>query len=168
MTDLIRSKRRNGKTPRDRLIEGEAMLQDRTMGLSLAQLMEKYGYSKPTVIKRLDEAIAARIPTTVDAYREQQNAAIDLAMRKLGQTLEAADIMIEIAIETKSIAGIERAATMRLQALRTLEVYLGRRAKLNGLDAPQKVEGTLTIQTQEDLAIQELIRETEARIHAEN
>jgi len=155
-----------GKTARDRLVEGEAMLRDRTFGMTLSALMAKYGYSKPTVIKRLDTAIAARITTTVDASRHQQNDAIALAMTKLGETLEAAEIMIQIATETRSIAGIERAASLRLQTLRTMEVYLARRAKLNGLDAPSRVEGHLTIVTPIDQSIEDLIRESEELANA--
>jgi hypothetical protein len=163
-----RQARYQGRTDRDRLIEGEAMLRDRTMGLTLVQLMDKYGYSKPTVIKRLDTAIKARIPETVDAYRAQINEAIDLAMSRLGRMVEMGEQIIEHGRATKDVAMMERGQTMIANALKTMSGYLDRRAKLNGTDAPLKTEATIHQVTREDLEMEEMIREAKAKVAHES
>lgn len=158
-------KRNWGKTDRERLIEGEAMLRDKTMGLTLVQLMDKYGYSRQTVVTRLDMAIKARIPDTVDTYRAQINEAIDLAMSRLGRSIEMGESIIEHGRAQQDVAMMERGQTMITNALRTMAGYLDRRAKLNGTDAPLKTESTIHQVTQADLSLQEMIREARAKAY---
>ena len=67
----------NGKTDRDRIAEGEAILRDRVHGMSQSALMEKYGVPRTTLHRRINDALSARLALTVDQYREEQTALLD-------------------------------------------------------------------------------------------
>ena len=138
------------------------MLLDRSMGMTQSQLMEKYGYSKPTVMKRLDEALKSRLATTVDAYREQQNVALDEITSHWVDQLEQAKAMINRGALAKSDSLVERGHKLRSDALNGLTRVGERRAKLNGLDAPTRTEATIRVVTPVDEAIENLVRESEA------
>jgi hypothetical protein len=138
------------------------MLLDRSFGMTLSQLMIKYEYSKPTVIKRLDEALQARLATTVDDYREQQNAALDEITAKWIDQVEQAEAMINRGALAKSDSLVERGSKLRSDALNGLTRVGERRAKLNGLDAPTRIDSTIRIVTPVDEAIENLVRESEA------
>ena len=135
------------RTPLDRLAEGEAMLRDRALGMTQAQLMIKYGYSKRTVQVRLQTAIDQRIAHTVDDYRAQQNAALDEITSKWVDQVAQAEDMINRGAFAMSDALIERGHKLRTDALNGLVRVGERRAKLNGLDAPTRVEGEVLTYT---------------------
>ena len=158
--------RYDGKTEADRLAEGERMLLDRAHGMTQSAIMAKYGYSKVTVVARLQQALNARLATTVDAYREQQNAAIDHLMDRHADALEYANRLIAKALEDGNLAmaerGLDRLDKVTLTLLRLHE----RRAKLNGLDKPVEVEVTVNEVTEQDRELAEMIREAQARVHS--
>jgi hypothetical protein len=156
------SRRRNGKTAVDRLAEGERMLLDRSLGMTQSQLMEKYGYSKRTVQARLNDALNARIAHTVDDYRAQQNAALDEITSHWVDQVEQAKAMINRGAAAKSDSLVERGNRLRSDALNGLTRVGERRAKLNGLDAPTRVEKTIRVVTPIDEEIENLVRESEA------
>jgi hypothetical protein len=153
----------HGKTPRDRMIEGEQMLADRNAGMQASALMEKYGVSRATLDRRLKEAIEQRVAVTVDAYRAAQDALLDRLMEEAEKSLLVADAIVQSGIENKFFPDIERGMRMReswqAQVLKIAE----RRAKLMGLDMPTRVDATVTHVTQEDLELAEMVREAKAR-----
>lgn len=170
MSTVVRTRskyRSRHNSPRDRLREGERMLHDKAMGMTLVQLMDKYELSKPTVVKRLDEALAARIATTVDAYREQQNAVLDNMMQRHERSLTLADRMLAAGAEASDLSMMERATVLQNKALDGMTRVLERRAKLNGLDAPVQAVTQVVEVTQADLQLQAQIREAQARAQAE-
>lgn len=157
--------RTGGKTERDRLAEGERMLVDRAHGMTQSALAEKYGCSPLTVQRRLEQALAARIATTVDAYREQQNASLDHLSQRQADALALVERAILEALTTNqlstALALLDRLDRVTLTVLRLHE----RRSKLNGLDKPVEVDITVNEVTEQDRALAEMIREQRARMH---
>ena len=142
-----------------RLAEAEQILRERNRGATPGELMEKYGISKATLYRRLDEAIAARIAPTVDAYREQQNALLDDMLARWEQQMTAADELIVAASAKEDWTMFDRAVRMRETALNGILRVAERRAKLMGTDAPVKVDANVTVNTATDAAIEALAAE---------
>jgi hypothetical protein len=140
------------------------MLLDRALGMTQSQLMAKYEYSKRTVQARLNDALQARLATTVDAYREQQNAALDEITAKWVDQVEQAEGMINRGAAAKSDSLVERGHKLRSDALNGLTRVGERRAKLNGLDAPIRTEAEIHVTGDPELA--EIIREARAAAYA--
>lgn len=137
-------KTRDGKTGKDRLVEGEGILRDRNKGMPISEMCAKYGLSRATVFRRIDEAIAARVVPTVDAYREQQNAVLDDLVRRWEQQVDAADEMVRQGTVVESMALVERGMKMRAEALVGILRVAERRSRLMGTDAPVRAEVTVT------------------------
>jgi hypothetical protein len=136
----------DGKGEKERLAEAEAILREFLLGTPVSSLGETFGLSRATIYRRVDEALAARIVPTVDEYRAQQNALLDDLTAKWRQQVDAAEVMLAAATEpgSESVVGIERAMKMRTEALNGLLRVVERRARLNGTDAPVRVEATVT------------------------
>lgn len=132
--------RYDSKGPTDRTVEGEKMLVDREQGMRVSELCSKYNVSQATLYRRLDDALAARIVPTVDAYRERMNVALDEQMRRWEQQVEGAEAIISQGTTSESLAVVERGMAARERALLGMLRVLERRAKLNGLDAPVRVD----------------------------
>lgn len=160
------SRFRNGKgqSERDRLAEGERMLVDRAHGMTLTAIAEKYNVHHNTVGKRLKAALDARIATTVDAYREQQNASLDHLSQRQADALELVERSIGEALRTgrldQALGLLDRLERVTNMVLRIQE----RRARLNGLDRPQQMDVTVTEVTEQDRELAEMIREAQARM----
>lgn len=166
MTEIVKATPRGRErwhSERDKLAQGEAILKDRSYGMSQVELMDKYGLSRNTIKSRIDKAIAARIATTVDHYREQQNTVLDDLVTRQGYALEMAQRMLNLALAQRDLAGIERALGVQGQASERLLKLLERRAKLNGLDRPVQVDLTVTETTQQDQELAAMIREAKAK-----
>jgi hypothetical protein len=159
----VAARRHSGKGDKERLAEGEAILRDRSHGMQVSALMEKYGLSEKTVYRRLDDALAARIAPTVDAYREQQNALLDDVAEKWRQQLAGAEAMIEAGTKAENMGAVDRGVARRAEALNGMVRVSERRARLNGLDAPIKVEAHVTHSTPIDDAVSALVGELEER-----
>jgi hypothetical protein len=154
--------RRDGKGPNDRLAEGEAMLRDRALGVQVSEMCAKYGVSRATLYRRLDEAVKARIAPTVDAYRESENRLLDDLMSRWQQNAEAADVLISKGCEGEgNMSLVERGMARREAALAGMLRVSERRSKLNGLDAPVKVDAHVTVTGALDARIDEMLREME-------
>jgi hypothetical protein len=168
MTELVPTqpiKKQRFKSDKEKLAEAEGMLRDRGLGLTQVELMNKYQVSRATLHRRLDYAIAHVLPTSVEAYRAQQNDLIDLAMSRLGHSLQQSDLMAEIAAEGRNFRMLEIVITKRLEILRVMALYLERRAKLNGLDAPTRLEGEVHhVHTEVDQETADLIRAAKERV----
>lgn len=141
------------------------MLVDRAHGMTQSALAEKYGLSVSTVALRLEHALQARLATTVDAYREQQNASLDHLSQRQADALELVERAIGDALRKGSLASalvlLDKLETITKSVLRLHE----RRAKLNGLDRPSEVQVTVHEVTQQDQELAEMIREAQARVH---
>lgn len=161
MTGAITASTYDGKTDNDRLQEAEAILADRNAGMRVSEMCTKYGVSQATLYRRLDAAIASRLIPTVEAYRERQNALYDDLMAKWTKQLAVADVMAEHAMTTESMADLERAFKMRADALVGCERIAARRDRLNGLEAPVKVEARVTVSSPVDDAVAALVRDIE-------
>ncbi len=164
---LVVGATRHGQTEKDKLAQAEQILVDRLHhGLRPSELMEKYGISKAVLYRRLDAAVHARIAPTVDAYREQQNAALDELVARWERQEKAGEAMIEAGVVAEEWGRVEKGMTMRAQALEAKLRILDRRAKLNGLDAPVKAEVTVTVNEGVDARIEALLDEMETRENA--
>lgn len=165
LTD-VKHHRTNGKTERDRLAEGERMLVDRAHGMTQSALAEKYGLSVSTVALRLEHALQSRLATTVDAYREQQNASLDHLSQRQADALTLVERAIGDALSRGELGNalslLDRLERTTVTMVRLME----RRAKLNGLDKPVEVDVTVHEVTQQDQELAQMIRESRARVSA--
>lgn len=162
MTLMLTTAQHSGKSAKDRLVEGEEMLRLKSLGAQVSELCERFGVSESTLYRRLDAAVKARIATTVDAYREEQNRLLDDLMQRWEQQLAGADAMIHEGTAKESMALVERGMTKRSEALNSMLRVSERRAKLNGLDAPVKAEVAVTMTSPIDAAVAALVAEVEA------
>lgn len=165
-TVVIPDARDRTNEEKERLAQAEAILTEYLFGTPVASLVETFGVSRATVYRRIDEALAARIVPTVDAYRQQQNALLDELTAKWRQQIDAAEVMLAAATAPgkESVVGIERAMKMRTDALGGLLRVVERRARLNGTDAPVRVEATVTDATPSiDARVAELAEQIKAK-----
>lgn len=159
--------RNGGKSSSERLAEAEQILTDRMNGMQVSALMAKYGYSRGTIVNRINAAVDARISPTVDKYREMEGQYLDGIADDIERMKNAAKEIVMSGINSGDITmidrGLEAFNRATSQSLRLSE----RRSKLYGLDSPVKVEAVVATVTQEDLEMQELIREARFRAAAE-
>lgn len=114
----------------------------RLAGKTFRQIAVETGLAVATVHKRIEAHIAQRVQPLADELRA-------IEVDRLDRYLVALDAQIQ---EGRAVA-------------RNVEVAVRvseRRAKLLGIDAPEKVEAIVTQVTQEDLALAELVREANA------
>lgn len=123
--------------------QGEMILRDRNAGMLPSDMCVKYNVSLSTLYRRIDQAIAARIVPTVDAYREQQNALLDDLASQWQRQIDVADVMVEQGIQQAEASTVEKGMAARERALMGMLRVAERRAKLMGLDAPVKAEITV-------------------------
>lgn len=156
MTMAQVTSRYDGKTEGDRLREGERILSDKINGTPISQIMEKYGLSKATVYRRIDQATEARLVPTVDRYREQMNAAYEEQVVRANQNIEGCLRLIEIVTAGTDVAAVERALAAHARAVELLNRTREAQRKLNGLDLPARVDVTVTVQDETERAISDL------------
>jgi hypothetical protein len=155
---------------RDRLVEGEKMLDRFNNGAKVSQLCEEFGYSKQTIHNRLSAAIKERIAPTVDEYREAQSALLDDQMVKVQEQLDAVDKLVMLGMEQKDATLIDKAMSQRAKAIELRSKVAEQRAKLMGLNRPLVVEATVTlVQSGVDAELERLSGElgVTAPVHAE-
>lgn len=156
----------SGKSEKQRLAEGEAILSDHVNGMPMSQILEKYEISSATAYRRIDAAIKARIAPTVDAYREQQNVILDQQVVRVNQHLAAAHTLMAKGEEASDLAAMERGMQHHLKAMELLTRVVERRAKLNGLDMPVTANLNVTVTTPFDTAVDGLVAALDERASA--
>jgi predicted transcriptional regulator len=116
-------------------------------GMSPLVAARTLGRDPRTVRRWIDEEIEERISPRVEKLRSMGNARLD-SLRAVAWTIahDAAN-----------------AAKLRLEAIDRVLHIERRWAALNGVDSPVRVEAVYTEKTQQDLEIEELIREAQAR-----
>ena len=159
MVSTAVARRNNGKSARDRLVEGEQILARYNNGAKVSQLMEEFGLSHGTVHNRITEALKARIAPTVDEYRAAQDALLDDQMTKIEEQIDAARQLLALGVEQKDASVIAAGMNQRLRAIEVRTKIAERRARLWGLDAPVKAEVQVTVSTPIDLAVDELAKQ---------
>lgn len=115
----------------------------RLTGMSIRAIAAETGLSVGTVHSRIESEIAARVLPVADEVRKMELDRLDRWLTKLDAQIQ----------DDRSVA-------------RNVEVAVKvaeRRAKLLGIDAPEKIDATVYEVTQEDVALAELIREEQAK-----
>lgn len=163
MTLAITSEAIDGKSARDRLVEGEQLLSAYSNGRPVSALIEEFGLSRATIYRRLQLAVDARLAPTVDEYRASQNVVLDEQMERANQHLASAGAMMTLGTEQEDIDAIERGLVHHLKAMEMVNRICEARRRLNGLDMPVKVEATVHQVSQQDVELAEMIREAKAR-----
>lgn len=158
------NKRHSHRGAADRLAMGEQILAARNVGKTMPMAARELGISLATAERYLRLALEARIPPTVDEFRRQQNDRLDLTQREIETQMEIAQSLGRRALESESPVGLlVQASQIRAQAL-ALQLRLDdRRARLNGLDAPIKVDATITEISEADRELAELLAEAQAK-----
>lgn len=126
--------------------EAERCYQLRLQEKSIREIAEETGLGRETVRARINTFAEQRVAPMVDEYRRLENDKLDLLERMVHDTLRQRHVVVshghvvyqgdEPLLDPAPVyAAVDR--LIRIQE---------RRAKLNGLDAPQKtqVSGTLT------------------------
>jgi predicted transcriptional regulator len=113
----------------------------RLAGATYNEIARTMGLDPRTVRGYIERELETRVSPKVLEYRELESARLDRYLTKLERGVEAGDV--------KSID-----TALRISV---------RRARLLGLDSPVRIDMVKTEVTQEDLAIQELIREAQVR-----
>lgn len=169
----------SGKGVHDRRAEEELVYKRRVIeGATVYTIHKETGLTEGTIYRRLDAAMKARIAPLVDEYRKQQNDLLDGLMEKQTQQLDAYERAVEHETRRMEMQAVRlgvpvgmvpvpdayfAALAGRQRAVDALLRVSERRAKLNGLDAPIKVEATVTEVSQADIALQEMVAEAKAK-----
>lgn len=118
-------------------------------GLSIRQIAERTGLSVGTVHRRIGSQcnkvsppLEPIVPSLAEQVRQQHLAQIKEWLAKLNEQIR----------DNYAVARNVEVGTRLLE----------REAKLLGIDAPERVEATVTEVTQEDITLAELIREAQA------
>lgn len=162
------NKRHSGRGHADRLALGEKVLALRNDGLTMPMIVvalkpEYPAISKSTAQRCLDLVLAERIPPTVDEFRRQQNDRLDQTQRTITENMSYADWLGREGVAQEKPAMVQQAIVLRTQQA-ALQLRLDeRRARLNGLDAPVKVDATVTQVDPADAELAEMIREMKAK-----
>jgi transposase len=162
LTLQVAQEQTHGRSRGDRLEEGERILSDLTHGMRPSQLCAKYGLSRATIYRRIEQARMARVAVTVDLWREQENALLADTMQAYTQQKAAADVVVQQAMTDSDMVGLERGFKMRAEALAGILRTSIERRRVNGTDAPVKAEVTVTHTTPVDAAVEALVAEVEA------
>lgn len=164
MGELIGTKgRHKGRGPDDRRSLGEQILARRNKGETMYAISAELGLSESTAYRFMKLALDARLVPTVDEFRRQMNDRLDATQQEVDKNLQIADALATQAYEAGNLSAIERALTIRQNAL-ALQVRIDeRRAKLNGLDAPIQVEATVEHVDPREAELAEMIRQMKAR-----
>ena len=155
--------RHSGRGYRDRLALGERVLALRNEGWTMPMVAKELGISRATADRYLQVALAERVPPTVDEYRRQQNDRLDATQRTISENMEYADWLGRRGVAEENPKMVEQAIALRGQQV-ALQLRLDeRRARLNGLDAPVKVDATVTQVDPADAELAAMIREMKAK-----
>lgn len=119
-------------------------------GKTVRQIAEIMGLGKSTVQRRIEQAVDDIVSPRVETYRAVQDQQLDQLQAQFGPILEDASAPYDLKLK----------AADRL--LRVME----RRARLHGLDAPVKVEGIVTHQTQQEVELESLFAGLDAQNEA--
>jgi hypothetical protein len=142
------------------LAECEAILRDKNRGMSTSEVCEKWKISQPTMSRRIKAALDANRIDDIVEYREREMAACDDYMDRWQGQLVIAEQMATAALASKPDAvlnGLAAAARVRSEALNGMLRVSERRARLAGADSPVKADVTVTLRTDTDRAIDELL-----------
>lgn len=148
-------------------------------GRTLRQIGDDLGVSAPTVLKYLREEAAERLDPLKDQYIQYELDRLDHMQQAVLAVLQAPWTVVSVAYETgelddagKPVWGMRNVAIPDdrkiLGAIDRLVRISESRRKLCGLDAPVKVQADVQVTetTQEDLELQELIRDAKAQADA--
>jgi hypothetical protein len=167
VTRIGTTSQHSGKSSTARAAEGEAMLADQVNGMRQTEMMAKYGVSRATLARRLKAALDVRLPATAEARREQLNAALDDQAAEWQRNLDAGTRLAASAStrdpdtgeEVIDSAVLERGLAIRAAALAGRARVDERRAKLNGTDAPVKVESEVVVVTAQERELRDLLEQ---------
>lgn len=111
-------------------------------GLSIREIAKRTGLSHGTVHNRINAQCSAVVQPLAEQVRQQHLAQIKEWLAKLNEQIR----------DNYAVARNVEVGTRLLE----------REAKLLGIDAPERVEATVTEVTQEDIALAELVAEAQA------
>jgi hypothetical protein len=114
-------------------------------GWSHDKIADELKISHGTVQNRINAHLAVRVQPLADELRAVIVDRLDLCIEKLHNQIQYDEQGGRLARNIEVLVKVEE-----------------RRAKLLGVDAPERVEATVTEVTQEDIALAELVREAQA------
>jgi len=126
-------------------LEAERCFELKAKGWSVRRIASEIGLSSATVQRRITSECERRVSPKVDDYRKLQDETLDAAQTKVEQIIDGADD-----------------PELVLKAVHRLQRLLDRRARLHSLDAPTKVDATVTQQTQTDAKLEALFAAQDA------
>lgn len=127
--------------------EGLEILNAKIRGERNVDIARRMDLSVRGVQRRLDAFVTKHGPPAIETYREVQNQQLETLMRAGMARLEQGLIMNTLDHEAANLI------------LRVME----RQAKLLGLNAPERVDAQVTVQSEQERQLRELLDEAERR-----
>lgn len=155
------SRRHSGRGIYDRRSLGEQVITRRNAGEKMHVIAEDLGLSVKTCYAYMDLCLAERVALAVDEHRKLANDRLDETQAEISRQLDQANALARMGIEENRPSWVERGIAQRAQAL-ALQLRLEeRRAKLNGLDAPVRVDVEHHVYDGVDAELAEMMRRAE-------
>lgn len=151
----------------DGLQVSERILDMYAHGASVPQMMAEFGMKKESIVQHIHDALENRVSHKADEAREVVNKGIDQQLQAVQRHLEAAEQMIADASSKSDLPALEKAMAHHLKAIEARTRILERRAKLNGLDAPVRIDARVEMTTPADAELQALLNEAHQRADAD-
>jgi hypothetical protein len=137
---LFSQRRWGGRGPGDRSQIAEEVIRRRNRGEKWTAISADLGLSQKTLREYFTAALRARLALAVDDYRAHANDRLDETQAEIQAQIDRAQALARMGIEGNRPGWVERGIALENQAL-ALQLRLEeRRAKLNGLDAPVRVD----------------------------
>lgn len=146
--------------------QAQAMLADRLDGMSMVEVAERHGVGRATAYRRIDQATRAIPAAEVERYRELERV-------RLEEVADAVERQYAVAAELGRLGSLSEDAELIEKAVNLLDKANGRKIQLSdrwsrlmGLDAPQRSEVTVTVQTDLDREMSALADEVRKALPA--
>lgn len=153
-----------GVPPNLRRSQGEQILSLRNQGIVMHEAARMVGITEQRAYAYMKLALDARLVPTVDEFRQQQNDRLDATQRIIENNLEVSDALGRRAVTEENADLMIEAVKLRNLAVASMLRLDERRAKLNGLDAPIRVDAVVTTQDVADSELQQMIRDAKMRV----
>lgn len=151
----------------DTALLNEKILEKYCDGIAVAMIQQEFGLSRAQVIGHINGALENRLSHKADEAREIVNKSLDQQMELARKHLDAAEQMLAAATLREDLPAMEKALGHHLKAIEARTRIIERRAKLNGLDAPVRIDAKVEMSTPADAELQALLNEAHQRAEAD-
>lgn len=156
-----------GYSTSQRIELGEKVLDMRNRGMKVGDAAAALGLHWRTAYRYMDLALASRVAPTVDKFRAMENERLDDIERQVDDQVKVAELMVQRIMDGEARGDLMAAMTLRDKAIGRRIELSNRRARLNGLDAPIKIDHTVEQLDPREAELAQMVREAKAKMGAE-